>query len=110
MSIFRKRRLCAIGAVVCAMLTLFCSCIPSYDEEWIIGKTDDEITARYGQFDTWYGNYAPDGTYTGWIAQYTIKEKRVGYLQTYPEETLLIVFDTNSVAINCREVVGRPGN
>lgn len=93
-----------------AMLMLFCSCTPSYDEEWILGKTDDEIIARYGQFDTRYNCYDEEGNYEGWIGTYTIKEERVGYLQTYPEEALKVSFDTNNAAIHCKVVLGRPGN
>ena len=29
-----------------------------YDDEWIIGKTEDEIQERYGEFDINYGDRA----------------------------------------------------
>ena len=96
--------------ILCLLLSLFVSCTPSYDEQWIVGKTDNEIIDRYGQFDTRYNNYDPEGIYKGWIGVYIIKEERVGYLQTYPKETLKIIFDTNNIAINYRIVLGSPGN
>lgn len=103
-------KLCKIVTLLMALVLLLSSCAPSYDEEWIIGKTDEEIIERYGQFDTRYNSYDEDGRYECWIGTYTIKEERVGYLQTHPEEVLKVTFDTNNVAIHCKVVVGRPGN
>lgn len=103
-------RIVTVILLIGIVLMLSSSCAPSYDEDWIIGKTDDEIIERYGQFDMRYNNYCEDGTYNGWIGCYILKEKRVGYLQTYPEEGLKIKFDQNNVATNCNDFLGRPGN
>ena len=105
-----KTNVCRILFVVCAFSILLCSCAPFYNEEWIIGKTADEIIDRYGQFDTRYNNSSLDGTYKGWIGTYTIREERVGYLQTYPKEVLKIMFDADNIATECKVILDRPGN
>ena len=105
-----KVNMCKILFAVCALLIVCSSCTPSYDEQWIVGKTDEEIISRYGKFDTRYNLYDSEGTYEGWIGTFTLKEERVGFLQTYPEECLKVTFDTNNVAVNCKVDVGRPGN
>ncbi len=98
-----------IVTLCAALLLMLSSCGAPYDEEWIVGKTDREIAERYGSP---IAHYTLDGggTYSGWVAVYMIKEERPGLLGTQPQETLEIVFDTNDVAVECRHVLGTPGN
>ena len=62
MVITKKRKkiivLISVIAIIVAIL-IFHSYHPTYwkyNDIWIIGKTSDEITDRYGEFDTWWGN------------------------------------------------------
>lgn len=105
-----KSMILKIIPVLCAVLMMFCGCTRSFDEEWIIGKTASDVIDRYGEFDVQYNDYFENGTYNGWTGVYKIKDKHVGYLQTYPEETFEIKFDKNNVAEWCGIVVGQPGN
>ncbi len=80
---------------------------PQYNDEWIIGKTSDEIQERFGEFDGSYSRnslkypeYCLDGDYKNAVGYYITKPSRVGYLGTDPEERFVIVFDENGFAIS----------
>ena len=83
-----------------------CKVFFSYDEEDYIGRTEDQIIARYGEFDR-FTKWESTGHYRSGI--YIIKPKRVGYLGTYNEEHFLIQFDENGVVTGCEYVVTGAG-
>ena len=82
------------------------------DEDWIIGKTKEQIEAKYGEFD-WYGHrkiydpatdtFLPEENFTG---SYTIHEGHPGYLGYCYDVYFEIVFDQDGRARRCeRELV-----
>ena len=74
---------------------------PKYSESWIIGRTEAEITERYGAFDrVQYNIYGQLSS-----GYYVTKESHVGFLGTYPEEYLGIDFK-DGVACECFELEG----
>ena len=79
-----------------------CSAAP-YDTKWVIGKTEEEIVQRYGEFDIRSRN--EEGSY--YKGAYLVKEKHVGYLGTDPEEYYLIYFDSNGYAykVNDKHII-----
>ena len=101
--------------ILCVLLsTVLSGC--GYDEEWIIGKTSVEIQEQYGTF--YRVELLPGGPYVQADADvfyknadcyYLIKEERVGYLGTYPEEYFVIRFDENGIAVDCYEELGGKG-
>ena len=72
----------------------------SYDEEWMIGKTRNEIEERYGEFDS----YSVDGYY--YKGKYIITEDKPGSIKTGVGwgTHLEIVFDNNGKAISAEVV------
>ena len=81
-----------------------------YDIDWIIGKNSDEIVEKYGDFDTVSMPKSHiDGLYHNSSCSYVIKEKKVGYLGTTPEQLFTISFDENSFAKRCFEETGGKG-
>lgn len=76
-----------------------------YDTEWIIGKTEEEIVQRYGEFDIRSPN--DDGSY--YSGGYLVKEEHVGYLGTDPAEYYLIYFDPNGYAYEVNDKYIVPG-
>lgn len=91
--------------LISAILICFWCLYEPYDAEWIIGKSAEEIIERYGEFDRRRLN--EDGFYT--MGGYLVKEKRVGYLGTDPEEFYMIYFDSNGYAFDVNDKYIVPG-
>ena len=98
----KEKRFISIFILCVLLSTVLSGC--GYDEEWIIGKTSVEIQEQYGTF--YRVELLPDSRYEGY---YLIKEERVGYLGTYPEEYFVIRFDENGIAVDCYEELGGKG-
>ncbi len=90
------------------VLFLGCTGTEKYTPEQFLGKTSAEIVAEYGAFDCIMMPPDEDGVYRGCSCGYTVKEPRVGFLGTSPEELFFIRFDENGVAVECSEGY-RPG-
>ncbi len=92
-----RLRIAAIWGASCILLGVLCillalglhSCSHRYDEDWILRKTEAEITERYGDFDSRYGESGRG---------YLTREARVGYLGTDPAEYFMIYFDDEGKA------------
>lgn len=71
-----------------------------YRENWIIGKSYDEIAARYGEGDiVHYENNDPSQDVVS--VMYLVKEERVLFFGTSPKEFYKIIFeDGKAVEIN----------
>ena len=94
----------ALLAVLLSLITLF-SCSKDdawkYNEQWIKGKTYEEIIERYGEFD-----YIQN---PGRVAGYRTKEAEKGFFGTSPEEFYMIYFDSEGYAVGTRHPAYRPG-
>lgn len=90
------------------LVPLLVGCTEKYTPEQFIGKTSAEIIAEYGAFDCTMMPPDADGLYRSSSCGYTVKEPRVGFLGTSPEELFFIRFDENGVAVECSEGY-RPG-
>ncbi len=114
----KKRPFLCFCVIICVFLVLIItiplminrSTKPQYNEEWIIGKTSDEIQERFGEFDGSYSShplkypeYCFDGDYKNAVCYYITKPARVGFLGTDPEERFEIVFDKNGFATSASE-------
>ncbi len=85
-----------------AMLVALAGCkAHKYDEEWIIGKTSEEVIEKYGEFYKCIKVAGSDGVYDRSICSYIIKPKRKGFLGTTPAELFSISFDKNGIADRC---------
>ena len=86
----------------------FLSSCSKYDEDWIIGKTYDEVRERYGEFD-WIQPL--ESTEASVRAGYLIREKNTRSILFYvpADEFYLITFDQNMRAYYIQESYYRPG-
>lgn len=93
----------AILISIVLIISIFSGC-SKYNEKDFIGKTADEITAKYGEFDI---NGEPfvttDSSYRGFGYGYLIRNSYVGFLGTEPAVYFFIVFNSNGIATNCYE-------
>ena len=103
----KKNRLLFLCTLL-LLCILFVGCTETYHADHIIGKTSAEIIAEYGAFDCTMMPPGEDGLYRSCACGYTIREPRVGFLGTSPEELFFIGFDENGVAVECSEGY-RPG-
>ena len=91
---------------ICLIGTVIIKALPkSYNKDWILGKTADEIMERYGEFDL--GKPNEDGLYSK--GAYLTKEKHVGYLGTEPAEYCMIYFNSKGCAYKVVEKYVIPG-
>lgn len=95
--------------LICTMVTLVCiGCGSKYKSDNLIGRTSEDIIGEYGPFDCITMSADTDGLYRNCRCGYTIREARKGLLGTSEEVLLFIVFDENSIAVECEEGY-RPG-
>ena len=98
--------------VLVSMVFAGCAKMPlwfiKYDEDWIIGKTKEQIEAKYGEFDSYnrreiedLSGESADGYY--YEGRYTLRPERLGYLGTDSAVYFLIKFNENGIAYKCRE-------
>ena len=82
-----------------------------YDEEWIIGKSPNEIIERYGEPFSVTHHVDDDGNETDLISSinYMTKEPRVGFMDTDSAEFFKIWFDTEGKAYKTEENWIPPG-
>ena len=93
----RKFLLCFL-----ALLFLFVSGCSKYSESDFIGKTAAQIQEQYGAFDLPGASFvSTDSSYQGYGYGYLTKESQVGFLGTTPAEYYFIIFDENSIAVDC---------
>lgn len=88
-----KRIIVAVFTTV-LLCALLCSC-KKYDENWILGKSYDEIVEKYGEFDEI--RHTPLGVVkSGW---YLTRDSGTDYLDEY----YAIFFDSDGIAVEIRE-------
>lgn len=98
--------------VCCIVATCSCSMNKakgSYDQDWIIGKTSQEIEDRYGKFDICLNEEKIEKNYFETGCGYLTKEQEKGAFGTSSDEFLMIFFDANGVAYRIEENYPRPG-
>lgn len=78
-----------------------------YDEEWIIGKTQDQIVERYGEFDSYSTFTSPNGKFLYDQGSYILKQKKVGFLRTKPPTYFKIKFNQAGKAYECSEGIAK---
>ena len=65
-------------------------------------KTAAQIQEQYGAFDLPGASFvSTDSSYQGYGYGYLTKESQVGFLGTTPAEYYFIIFDENSIAVDC---------
>lgn len=89
---------------VLAILLLLTACAPRrydesnidkrYDRDWIIGKSQTEITRRYGEFERIYEQNL------GYRGAYYVNYDHLGMDPSYVHDTYFIEFDENGIAVN----------
>ncbi len=106
----KKVRIVAL-LVLMSMVFAGCAKMPlwfiKYDEDWIIGKTKEQIEAKYGVFD-YYLREERDSSVESteryyYEGRYTLRPERVGYLGTDSAVYFLIKFNEDGIAYKCRE-------
>ena len=96
-----RRRYAFLCLFLC-LIFLLTACIPRrydesnidklYNREWIIGKTQGEITRRYGEFKRIYEREI------GYSGAYYVNYDNWGIDPSYIHDTYLIIFDESGVA------------
>lgn len=74
-----------------------------YNEEWIVGKTKEQIIEKYGDFEWYTPQKDANDQITCYVGRYTIKPKVVGLLGTKQATYFCIKFNTEEVATECYE-------
>lgn len=98
------------GGIALAVIALIvCLTSAKYDEDWIIGKTYEQVVDRYGEFHSYYTITDYDGSFAYFLGTYVVKSERVGYLGTTPETFFRVRFDEKGVAYKCYEELGGKG-
>ena len=101
--------------IVACILYLFFPHRTDYDEEWIVGKTRQEIEDRYGSFDEYneyhnYHNKFTDEYYDYSVGIYhTSLDKPSLFGGTIFGRNLEIYFDENGIATSVSSVSTHPG-
>ena len=81
-----------------------------YNEKWILGKTTEQVVERYGDFIRYVPTRSTDGQIQYYIASYTLKPRKVGFLGTYNGVLFSIKFDKDGIAFECyKELDGEGG-
>ena len=81
-----------------------------YNEEWVIGKTPDEIMEEYGEpYGIYYYTDSTTPSDTILRIQYMTKEKRIGFLGTDPAEYFAIWFNRDGKAYRAEKNWVPPG-
>lgn len=101
----KRKRVLAIAICVCLSLTLCVYLIcredkihHNYDEKWILGKTSQEVEARYGKFHITSGSKSADGLYRRGLGCYILKEKEGDFPGARPETLFQIAFNGDGIA------------
>ena len=97
------------GIALAVIILIACLSSSKYNEDWIIGKTYDQVVARYGEFDNYSTITDLDGSFMYFLGSYVVKPKRVGYLGTWQGTYFHVYFDKNGVAYECEEALGGKG-
>ena len=79
---------------------------PQYHQDWIIGKTQEQVVARFGEFRYYYKPVGYQGSLDRYDGVYQITPDRVDGLGTWQGKRLYICFDENGVAYKCYELRG----
>ncbi len=72
-----------------------------YDEEWIIGKTKDQIVERYGEFCSYSTSTSSDGKFLYAEGFYILTPKKVGFLGTKLPTYFRIKFNQAGKTYEC---------
>ena len=72
---------------------ILAGCGSKYDESDFLGKSSKEIVAEFGDFDCISSSADSDGVYRNAVCGYTVREKRMGLLDSIPEVLIFSHFD-----------------
>lgn len=97
-----------VALIIATILLMTLAGCKEYQEENFVGKTSTQIMAEYGEFDCVGKPADADGLYRNTSCGYTVRESRIGFLETDPEVLFFVLFDENGIAVSCKEGY-RPG-
>lgn len=102
--------LIASGFLIVLMIVGFSAKNRKYNDEWIIGKTKEQIVEKYGDFEWCSPQKDANDQIMCYVGMYTIKPKIVGFLGTKQATYFCIKFSTEGVATECYvEQAGKGG-
>ena len=102
------KKIVLYGGIVLAVILLILLITwwnsPLYHQDWIIGKTQEQVVARFGEFDFYYEHTDfHEGISLCYRGGYRITADYVDGLGTWQGKRLYICFDENGIAYLCRE-------
>lgn len=74
-----------------------------YNDEWILGKTKEQIVEKYGDFEWYVPKKDANEQVIYYVGMYTVKPKRVGSLGTKQANFFCIKFNMDNIAVECYE-------
>ena len=100
-----KKSLALIGSVLLLVLIVVVFFVKNekYNDEWILGKTKEQIVEKYGDFEWYVPKKDANEQVMYYVGMYTIKPKRVGFLGTTQATYFCIKFDLDGIAFECYE-------
>lgn len=100
-----KKTLLLIVAVFLIVLLIvgFFSKKAKYNEEWILGKTKEQIVEKYGDFEWYVPQKDANEQVIYYVGMYTVKPRRVGFLGTTQAIYFCIKFNMQEIATECYE-------
>lgn len=95
--------------IVIMCITILCITFSScdrYNEEWILGKTKEEVSERYGEFLREDKITDEDGKYSCSLCYYQIEPTKRGVFGDMDDfgELLKIKFNDEGIAILCQKI------
>lgn len=98
-----------ISSVLCLLLVIaiFLAInlgeIKRYNEDWILGKTKEQVIEKYGEFEWYVPEKDAQEQVICYVGMYTLKPKRVVFGNTKHAIYFCIDFDMNGIAYECYE-------
>lgn len=81
----------------------------NYDEEWIIGKTCEQVAEKYGAFEWYISEKDANQQILYYVGMYEIKPEQIGFLGTKQATYFCIKFGMDHIAFECYEETGGRG-
>lgn len=99
------KKLVLFGSIflIALILVVFFVKNKKYNDEWILGKTKQQIIEKYGDFEWYVPQKDANEQVIYYVGMYTVKPKRVGFLGTTQAIYFCIKFNMEGIAVECYE-------